>query len=322
MVGGKTKYLGTYRTPELAARAYDKQAVKFGRPLNFPHEFGLIATPDPASQPLCAEIPRTKTDLKAGSPKSPLSQQKSQNSTHPEGKSEPEKSSTIDLECSEIFSPRELDTDAGIHKNVTESAQKPQNLEISQKTQNFEISDSANDSARPMKRARVSIKSDIGDSEFQIKPEEISDVNVEGENVSKKLDPESEYRGVSRNGNGWKADITINGKRIHLGTFLTVEDAARAYDSEAKQIPRRKLNFPGEDSVFPRENQKLMRGGPKAKRNKSGKLTAPENICGKTASLEIEKTPEIGDIVSDKKVPETEFPVPERVQNLYTLTDN
>lgn len=48
----------------------------------------------------------------------------------------------------------------------------------------------------------------------------------------------SGYRGVEQN-NGrdrWMARITENGKRLSLGSFDTVEDAARAYDAAAKRI--------------------------------------------------------------------------------------
>ena len=37
-INGSTKYLGTYATEEEAARAFDDQAARLGRELNFPHE--------------------------------------------------------------------------------------------------------------------------------------------------------------------------------------------------------------------------------------------------------------------------------------------
>ena len=40
----------------------------------------------------------------------------------------------------------------------------------------------------------------------------------------------SGYRGVSKNKKAWCATISVNYKRVHIGSFKTKEEAARAYD--------------------------------------------------------------------------------------------
>lgn len=52
----------------------------------------------------------------------------------------------------------------------------------------------------------------------------------------------SEFRGVVKSGNKWKAAINISKKMIHLGSFENEEDAARKYDEAAAPLGRA-VNF-------------------------------------------------------------------------------
>ena len=50
-------------------------------------------------------------------------------------------------------------------------------------------------------------------------------------NYTHSKNKQSKYTGVSKNRNKWRARININGKQIHIGTFLTELEAKYAYDS-------------------------------------------------------------------------------------------
>ena len=44
----------------------------------------------------------------------------------------------------------------------------------------------------------------------------------------------SGYRGVIRYAKGWRAQMTVNNRRKHIGCFATREEAARAYDDAVR----------------------------------------------------------------------------------------
>lgn len=57
-----------------------------------------------------------------------------------------------------------------------------------------------------------------------------------GANTKKRTTNTSGYKGVKKAGRKWRATITCNYREVHIGVYETPEDAARAYDSKAREL--------------------------------------------------------------------------------------
>lgn len=67
-------------------------------------------------------------------------------------------------------------------------------------------------------------------------------------NTYKRSGTASKYKGVAwlTSRHKWAAQMKVGGKHIHLGCFFSEEDAARAYDTKARELHKEygRYNFP------------------------------------------------------------------------------
>lgn len=63
--------------------------------------------------------------------------------------------------------------------------------------------------------------------------ENLRDVNCSQSSCNRTSSNLYGYKGVTTIGNRWRSSIRIDGKRIFLGSFLTIEEAAEAYRQAA-----------------------------------------------------------------------------------------
>lgn len=60
--------------------------------------------------------------------------------------------------------------------------------------------------------------------------------STNGGNKRSQVGSRAPYKGIWKKDNKWLAEVRCQGKRHYLGRYLNPEDAARAYDSKAREV--------------------------------------------------------------------------------------
>lgn len=95
---------------------------------------------------------------------------------------------------------------------------------------------------------RYLIPADVGpDDVLPLTPQQRAEIKRR-QMAGRQVAAGSGYRGVYRRRSRWAAIIAVAGKPVHIGTYDTREEAARAWDRRARELrgPGALVNFPEE----------------------------------------------------------------------------